>query len=356
MKFSRIITGLYIGVIGLSCLSISMSLAWYISARDAYVEGIDITIDAEKELKVSTSNELDTFKEKLEAGVDDIMTVDWYKPVSSMYSSLWLNEKKTMPEFRDVSSLIPVSDEGVPQYDVWENGFFRQEFYLLSDDDVYVTLDANKTTILPDLEKNREAARNPEIKVKHPGKSEDEIVEDLNGLVNAMRISILIPDEEDYDYKIVDLNKEKPTTLGGILDLNKDNYYDYYNAQDHKAYEIVYGEINDRSKIIYDTPENNDSILEGDNNSFNAMHRKNIYRANLEESIKNGLEIKEEEALTTDDLIGSFSDLAIPVKRNEPKKIVLSIYLEGWDLDCINDTMGATFNSNITFRILREMI
>ena len=48
--------------------------------------------------------------------------------------------------------------------------------------------------------------------------------------------------------------------------------------------------------------------------------------------------------------------IRIPLKRGEPKKIVLSIYLEGWDRDNVNNTMGANFISNVTFKILREIV
>ena len=41
----------------------------------------------------------------------------------------------------------------------------------------------------------------------------------------------------------------------------------------------------------------------------------------------------------------------IPVFTNKITKIVLSFYLEGWDLDNINETMDAGFEINLAFMV-----
>ena len=41
----------------------------------------------------------------------------------------------------------------------------------------------------------------------------------------------------------------------------------------------------------------------------------------------------------------------IPVFANKISKIVLSFYLEGWDLDNINETMDAGFDINLAFKV-----
>ena len=71
----------------------------------------------------------------------------------------------------------------------------------------------------------------------------------------------------------------------------------------------------------------------------------------------NNVEIKKEDSYDlkdfNDDPIKPFH---FPVYRDHPQEIVLSIYLEGWDLDSVNYTMGAAFISELTFKIEREMI
>ena len=68
------------------------------------------------------------------------------------------------------------------------------------------------------------------------------------------------------------------------------------------------------------------------------------------------LEIKKEKSLSLDDFRTTELDkpFYFPVYRSKPQEIVLSIYIEGWDLDSVNCTKGATFDSNITFKIERE--
>ena len=49
------------------------------------------------------------------------------------------------------------------------------------------------------------------------------------------------------------------------------------------------------------------------------------------------------------------SPLNIPVYKNKANRINVSIYIEGYDLNSVNYTMGATFLANLDFIISREM-
>ena len=352
-KKRLIITSLF-SVIALVALSISFSIAWYASSTRVGVRTIKIEIDDDRELKISLSPELDTFKDSLIQGEDELNEVDLYKPVSSMLSYTWMDEKKPMPEFRDSSSVEQINGSPIP--DVWDNGFYRQELYLLADDDVWVTVDNEKTSFLPDVEANKESARLYKNKAIYQGYTEDQIVEALNNLKNCMRFSILIPDEDIYDYKIVDPYKSGETLLGGLLDNMNDQYYDTYKAEDEEYYEIVYGEVYNRDKIVYDEPTHTDIEPNGEYSAFTAKIKGSAHHFNYDASVANGFSIKKEESLSLSDLEGLGSKIRIPLKRGEPRKIVLSIYLEGWDRDNVNNTMGANFISNVTFKILREMV
>ena len=353
MNKKRLIIASLFTMIGLISLSISFSIAWYASSTRLSVKTIRLEIDDDRELHISTSPELDTFKQSLVYGVDDINEVGIYKPVSSMLSYTWMNEKKPLPEFRDSSSVEQMEGVSIPE--VWDNGFYRQELYLLADDDVWVTVDADKTFFLPDEELNRETAEIVKNREIFRGKTIDQIVEDMNNLKNSMRFSILVPDEDVYNYTIVDPYKSGETLLGGLLDNMNDQYYDTYKADDGEFYEIVYGEVYNRDKIIYNEPTYEDVEPSGEYSAFTARIKGSAHHFNYEASVNNGFSIKTEESLSMNDLKGINSKLRIPLKRGEPRKIVLSIYLEGWDLDNINNTMGASFNSNVTFKILREM-
>lgn len=354
MNKKRLITGFMISVIGLLSLSVSFSFAWYASSTRLQVRTINITVEESRDFKISTSPELETFKYTLNDQVDDIVKPDVYKPVSSMFSSLWMAEKAQMPEFRDSSS--SENSRGVAFSDATSGVFFSQEFYLWADDDLWVTIDPDKTQILPDEAKNKETAKKVKNNEIYAGKSEDEIVQDLNDLVNCMRISVLVPDVECYDYKIVDPYKSGETLLGGLLDNLNDQFYDtYYDDQKQGYYEIVYGEVYNRDKIVYDEPTHENIEPIGPYSAFNARIKGEAHHFNYEASVANGFRIQQEDSLSMDDLRGVNAKLRIPVYNNVPRKIVLSLYLEGWDKDNINNTMGASFISDIGFKIIREM-
>lgn len=354
MKRRNLIVLLSIALIGLLGLSISFSLAWYMSATRLSVDTIYIEMDCEKDLLISTSSEVDTFKSKLEKGVDDLQKIDIFKPVSSMLGDEWLDKKETKPKFRDCTSIFRDSKGNpiTPSYETY--GFFSQEFYLMCDDDVYATVDNLTSVFKADEEQNKLAAK--ELKNKYPGKSNDEIAEMLNKLEECLRISILLPDEDIYDYVIIDPFKSGKTLMGGVLDNSNDKYYDYYTAEDGESYEILYGEIENRENAVFDAVSSQDSQVEGEFSAFNAKTKKNVHKFNLEESLKNGMVIKEEPSVTLEQINDyDTTPFKIPLYANTPRKIVLSIYLEGWDLDCINSTMGAHFISDISFKVLREM-
>ena len=350
----RIILVSLIGLIALN--SVSATLAWFSNSNFLQIDNIVITVDGDRELLISTSDDIDTFKESLTE--DELEHVPTYVPVSSMYTSEWMPSKASKPVFYDSSNSL-VRENGVPFLRESIYGFYSQELYILSDDDVYVTIDALDTYIKPNSLFNNAYAQR--IQLEHPEYTIDEIIEKLNNLTKAMRFSILVPDEEEYEYAVIDPNHNEDYVLfGGVLDNSISRYYDVYS--DHgELKEVIYGEIFNRELAVYDEGLSEDSILEGEATAFNARHQKDVKRFNLEKSLENGMEIAKENVLTLSDFIGDPKDnyyepgFYFPVYRYQPRKIVLSIYIEGWDLDSVNHTMGASFISNLSFKIHREM-
>ena len=356
MKKSKIILATYLGAITLCIGSFSMSIAWYGSTSHLHVRSIDITIDCDRQLAISTEKDRN-FTTELDN--DDLDDYGLFTPVTSAYSSNWLSEKKDMPVFYDDTLYTEV--ESAVTTEVAPNGYFSQKLYLKSDDNVWVSIDANKTfiqaksdvnvTYAAQLYEMYQAGNNEELKKL----TKEEIEERLNSLVNAMRFSILINDPNYYDYAIIDPNKTEVTTYGGHLDNNVDRYYDYF-VKDGQYYERLYGEYNDSSLIYYDDPLDEDSDFEDTSNdpsAFNARHKKGIKRINLEKS--KGLIIEQEESYSVEDFDTADKPFYIPVYRDKVQEIVLSIYIEGWDLDSINYTMGATFLANMVLKVEGKM-
>ena len=360
MKRSRIILSLYIGAISLSVATLSMSLAWYASSNRLRIESISITIDCDRQLAISTKPNEGYVKD---LNKEDLMDPGLFTPVTSAHSESWLSEKRDMPVFYDDTIYSDAENANTSQEINY--GYFSQKLYLKADDDVYVTVKSEDTSIKPNYEYNKSYAESLYLSYQATGDeskknlSVDEIKTRLDHLVNSMRFSILITDVNYYDYFIIDPNKTEETSYGGILDNNVDYYYDYFtNTNDGNNYERLYGSYKNAQSIQYDEPLDDDSDYHDaseEPNAFNAKHKKGIKRINLNKSLENGLEIEKEKSYTVEDFEAEQKPFRIPVFKDKPREIVLSIYIEGWDLDSINYTMGATFIANLGLYIEGEM-
>lgn len=341
----RITIASILGVISIGVTSLSFSYAWYASSARVEIAGIDISVHDERNLVISPDRDGE-YKSSLR--YEELTDSGMFDPCSSMDSNLWIKEKKANPELYRYDMPF-VDKDGRPSHSIATKGLFTQELYLKVDDDAYVTLDKEMFKISEDIEKNK--VRAEQIAPRYPEYTVDEILTRLNNLKKCMRVSILVPDENDYRFYIIDPYKdENDVLLGGKLDLEKTGYYSYY-VTDGKLYETVFGEINNRDKVVYDEPLDQDSELVGEETSFNARDKKGVYRYNQEKSLANGIEIAKEKSYSLDEL----DNVIIPMYHNIPKRIVLSFYMEGWDLDCTNAHMGASFGLELGFKILREM-
>jgi hypothetical protein len=363
MKKSKLILTLYISVIALAVASVSMSVAWYAAARNLYVDSIKITIDADRMIEISTSKD-DGYTDHIDH--TEVEATGLFMPLTSAHRSEWTSQKKDSPTFYDESN----SSEGdlMPGYTASDTGYFSQKFYLRTDDDLWITINPEKTFIKANEEYNKSYA---EVVYNHYQKSLDphdvyyknfsvnEIETMLNEVVKAMRFSLLIKDEDEneYDYVIIDPHFEEETILGGLLDNAFDQYYDSY-LQNGTYYERVYGEY--KGDPVYDEPSAQDSDFTSPNelpSAFNARHKAGVKTFNLEKSIEeNKFEFIKEGAYNLQDFKKSNVPFHFPVRANKPKEVVISLYIEGWDKDSVNYTMGATFFSDLTFKIEREMI
>lgn len=324
----------------------------------------------------------------------------------------WLKNKENKPKFlgpyQDLGSETPY----LPP--VSEAGYYSQTLYLFSDRDVYATLDPYgcifngvpvaiqdpdkntnvqrkeaiekynaKVLAQQEIEQSRIHQLNKEACILNRFDKEDDIDDSavekwtshMDTLYKALRISILVPDDEydhtkeDYSYAVLDPFKEQDTLFGGRLNNSIDSYYDNYrinpNDPDSLKREIIYGDIDEttRDKAVYsasvetENKANSGTISEYDFSCFTAYTEKNCYAFDLDESLNQAdpLIVAKEHSYAIKDLGERDSSYLIPIYKNTPRKIVLSVYLEGWDLDCISSTMGAYFTSVVSFKIAREM-
>ena len=61
-----------------------------------------------------------------------------------------------------------------------------------------------------------------------------------------------------------------------------------------------------------------------------------------------------EEAIALEEFKNPKKPFHFPVYRNTPKEVVISMYIEGWDLKSVNYNMGASFTADLSFMIERE--
>lgn len=358
MNKRRIVLTAMIGAIAISTLSVSLSLAWYASSDKLRVNSFDIDLSGNVQLLMSTSKELDTFKEKLTS--EDLIKDDFlFAPVSSMYRSDWFNQKEDTPLFYDSSS--PALD-GVITREEASIGFFQQRIYLLSTAvDYYVSLDVSNCLFNCNEEANLSRAQ--ALHKQYADASVEQIKESLDSLKDCLRMSILVNTDDCYDYYVIDPYKQENEDIyfGGVLDNDGDGYYDIYTDHDGNKKEVIYGEVANRSHAAYNDPVNPGAEVESLDskggffgNSFEAKNREDAYTFNKQESTE--IEIAKEQSYSLEDADGLDTEITIPCYRGEPSEIVISIYLEGWDKACINQTMGACFDTNISFKLLRRIL
>ncbi len=371
MNRKRIITTSLIGSIGLTVLSLSLSFAWYNSSENLYLDTLTINISSSRDLRIATTPDETKLVTSLQYKMDaldsenSLENKNPFKPVSTMFKSNWINEKKQDPVFYEyTSAIMDENDEPIPTVvdDSW--GYYSQHLWLYCDRDTKVTIDSTTFNLNPVFRSNEVRAEQllnsvyirDQYELEHPDWTDEQILEDiienLNNLVKCMRMSILDPDLDNYSYTILDPLKDGETELGGREDLFLSGYYDSYSklnaSNEFEWYEILYGEIKNRDKAVYNEALPDEIPAVGTKTSFNASTKENVHAFNKEASIANGLEIVKEDSISLDELEEKFQ---VKLKAGQLKEIVLSIYMEGWDLDCVNSHMGGSFGMDLQFKV-----
>jgi hypothetical protein len=355
MKTERLIIGALGMITATIVASLGLTVAWYASGNILGVDTIEITFRGDKPITAGfDKDDVDNFKDTI-AFNDEVNDKEYY-PVSSMFSDDWLDIEASNPVFR--GSYQSVNHDDVKSYTRSismsdENGYFSKEIYLYCESNVIITLDSEGTTFTPDILANEDTA-----KQLSQNDNVETIEQDLNNVVKSLRLSVLTPKEEEddeYNYYIIDPFKEEDTYLCGNLNLFEGGEYYHTYFKNNKEYETFFGEYNDESLLVYEENEFNTEV-EGRPSEFNARHRKGTQVVNLEKSIENGFIPKKENSLSLHEADianeeGKDKGVRIKLKAFEPKKIVLSMYLEGWDRDNVGYTQLGKFYSDIKFKI-----
>ena len=376
MNTKRIIITSLVGSIGLSVLSLSLSIAWYSSSENLYLDTLVINVSSSRDLYIATRPDEDVLTTSLKYDLGDVDSVytlenrNPFKPVSTMFKSNWIDQKKQDPVFYEYNNAMvdevngqfePVATEVDPTW-----GYYSQHLYLYCDRDTKVTLDSESFHVNPITLSNKEHAEQLFNSVyirnlyeqEYPDVTDEKELKDLavkdlmkkmEGLVDCMRVGVLDPAEDSYNFTIVDPKKNGETELGGREDMFLSGYYDSYkNPYDDEWYEIIYGEVKNRDKAKYDPALDHDIPVVGETTSFNSSTKEKVHAFNKKLSKENGMEIVKEDSLSLSEVEDKFF---VSLNAGEFKEIVLTIYMEGWDKDCVNSHMGGSFGMDLQFKV-----
>ncbi len=305
-----------------------------------------------------------------------------FYPVTSAFKDEWWNDsfdfEKDLPQFTSsyidtsfVSSYQEETPSYFPGFDRDTDHFLTMDLYIreLKDNTFPVNFYLSDETFVK-ADENNNALNLSKLKNKNKEKYANLTVDDLNSIVNSLRISILV----DNKYYIIDPTKTENselTVLSGYLDIDRTRgnrgYVDTYPANFRNgAYSdcaALYGEwkidgmtpneyldktgIDPMTKLVFTDPLLTDEEYTDNEQGlyFKAGTRKLDYQA----SEANGVEFVKEETYSFDDLTYRIGENEIPLFHLEPgasaKRLIISYYIEGWDMDNINSSEFASFIS-----------
>lgn len=333
--------------------SVTSTYAWFAVTEAGSVSFAKLSIGEDHSLQIGLKESdgnityYDTIDDKiLKNHFSNYVPGSPLSDTSSMYQDLWLNEdtdyETALPILRNAYS----TNGDHHKSEVATSGFYQFEFYFKADSDMYLFLDYTDTYCNPLHEVNQKLADSSNGSIS---------VTDLDNVVNATRVSFFSKD----GFTIFEPNQlsSSKTVFGGILDATiKDGYYDYDTSSKK---EIVYGEYDDDAELVYDSAYDTDSTLVGRATCFNAIHKAGVERFNYEESVAKGLSFKEEKTYTLNQLAikqsqGQYDKESMrplaKLKENTPTRVVVTIYLEGWDLDVTEAIGNGSFTLALGFR------
>ncbi len=351
-KKKILVPALLTGVIVTLIASTSMTLAWYANGLNLEVNNVKVSLVSDPNLEIGIRNKegmIVWYEDEVPSSALKPYHIELFKPVSSMYSSKFIDTKESWPVFREKYG-YPIKDNTTTykENSVASDGYFSLEIYLKSDSDVYVTVD-DSSYFKGNTALNKIKAE--DLRSRYPDLTVDEIASRMDNIEKSLRFSLLETSEDNYKYTIIDPYKETDTYYSGSLDIDANGFYDSYLNSDGKRNEFLFGEYYNDDKIVYSY--NKDTIgYSGELSTFNSGHQSDTYVVDLDASVENGLTRVKENSVSLKE--ASKNDELIALKHDEMKRFVFSIYIEGWDLDNTNVNEYGAFTSMFKFKVSKE--
>ena len=333
---------------------VTATYAWYSLKEISSIQNLNLSIDAKKDTFLKLHLETDEgliHKEegytKKDLGIEGKELTD----VSGMFQSTWLNENtdaKTAKPVLRTSYRTALGNYKDPGETTEKDVFVQNVFYFEAGMDCTVYLSSD-SYISANQEENLKVAE-----LKHKD------VDKLNNVAHSVRTSFYTED----NYIVTQPNENNYETLyGGVLDLNVDGYYDYQQDENGNEKETLYGEYT--GSPSYNGVGDANAPYSGDDAStFKSSHKQGVQKvdaSSVDIKKENAKRMEEVSYIVTDPSKETYvSDLmknqnATPlckVRRGELKRIVVSVYVEGWDKYMTDDIASACFDINISFTAL----
>ncbi|MBO4540599.1 MAG: hypothetical protein J5736_01295, partial [Bacilli bacterium] len=338
------------------------SLAWFAVGNTTYVQNIQVGYAGDDFSLRIVKDGQNYQNDQSKYSFSDPLS---FKAVTTMFPESWYGESSD-PESdtpRFLRGEYASADYTIEKDTAKENdGYYSFEFFLTCNQDCYVYLDKTSSISVNHDMNFLYAQAEAKAAEKNPTLQElEDRAEELDRAVNAARISFF----SNMGYQIVDPNKEngKDVPFAGPLDVYyTDGYYDY-DPQTKK--ERVYGDYDPAilDEIPYRLIEEDNPPMSGEN-CFEAALKKGTYGFDREDFLEEfsdriahepGYSLEEFcfENDTSDIEHGShFKGKSHPIcfiPANQTERVVVSLYVEGWDPDCINASDCASFQFNLSF-------
>ena len=322
--------------------SVTATYAWFELTNAQKVAEIGMKVEQGSPLEIGLKRNLGDTIDYYEAIGDKELSEHFpsyspgakLSPVSGMNLGDWYNQDTDLSRaFPELYSLSP----GIASPIRTSQGYICFEAYFRSAQPGYLFLEKEGTKIVPEKEINRETEA-------YYGLSEGS----LDKVVDCVRVSFL----SNEGYYILDLEKEGDTAFSGRLDLNGDGYYDSLDGQ-----EIVYGQytgepvFGESLQSDLDNEEGEPKTSSGIRPFLEAESKANGYAPAIEPAYPlDAFCLKENEP--SFDPTRQFP-LAY-LSADEPTRVVISLYLEGWDKDADESVVDGTFSLDLCFTCLYQ--
>ena len=335
-----------VATIGLFTLTLATSTvatyAWFAVTDFARIDQISMTLDNSSKMEIGYRTlEGIHYQEKIDENDLRIIDPNYDKnthltDVTSAFSSDWLNtnEAEKTPVLR-----VPYSKStSNTMTEAATGGFIQVEAFLRCNQPCHLYLGyKTQATVLERW--NREIAA-------MTGYSEDE----LNKVLDCVRVSFYTKDA----YYIVEPGQETTSKTVFAGPLQARNSLGYYDSEEGK--EILFGEYEGTPSYL-PAPEEDYKPYE-DDSAFHAIHKAGVEMVDTS-SVAPAVEqthLLSELVLPEKASEGGDTLCLGTLHPNEDFRIVVSVYIEGWDLDLTDSLATGKFSLDLSFVGLMDII